>query len=220
MKIFNALPFFKFKRSPVQLISENWSERSSILEEDVNLFVWQRTLDKDITSYLERLLNMPLQDIRGIVDVNNLDEQLASLRNYWDEKTLPNGDEFWNDVRQITIDFLKFSQEGRGTLHLKVVSNDACKKFHVDGYSLRLFSSYLGPGTEWLPEHAVNRHALGTTNTRIVNYPSKIQRMGTGHVGILKGEIPSQHTKEKGIVHRSPMITQTNTKRIILRIDI
>jgi len=221
MKILNSISFLKTRaKNPVQLINEDWSEHPSILEKNVNLFIWKRTLHKNITSYLEQLLNRPLQDIRGIVDINNLNEQLASLRKYWDEKTLLDGEAFWRDVEKIAKDFLKFSKEGRGTLHLKLVNNDACKKFHVDGYSLRLFSSYLGPGTEWLPERAVNRHALGTTNARIVDDPDKIQQMGTGHVGILKGEIPSQLNKVKGIVHRSPQITQTNTKRIILRIDI
>jgi len=221
MKIINSIPFLKPKaKNPVQLVSENWYEHSRILDDNVNLFVWNRTLDSRITSYLEGLLNKPLQDIRGIVDITSLSEQLTNLRNHWDETALSNGDEFWNDVRQLTIDFLKFSKDRRGTLHLKVVSNDACKKFHVDGYRLRLFTSYLGPGTEWLPEHAVNRHALGTTNARIVSDPNKIQQIGTGDVGILKGEIPSQLNKAKGIVHRSPEINQTIIKRMILRIDI
>lgn len=84
----------------------------------------------------------------------------------------------------------------------------------------RLFTTYIGPGTEWLPEEAVNRKALGTTNEKIVMDKSKIQRIQTGHLAILKGELPNHNESVKGIVHRSPEIKNSGGKRIILRIDI
>jgi len=221
MNILKAIPFLKTRqKNPVQVLSNNWSERSSILDDSVNLFEWKRNLDKSVTRYLEGLLAMSPKDIRGIVDTANLSEQLENLRKYWDEAALPTGDEFWNDVRLIAYDFLKFSEKRRGKLHLKVVDNNACSKFHVDGYRLRLFTTYYGPGTEWLPEEAVKRHELGTTNERIISDPNKIRQLGTGHVGILKGILPYRSSTVKGIVHRSPEISQTNLKRIILRIDI
>lgn len=103
---------------------------------------------------------------------------------------------------------------------MKVITSNACAKFHIDGYSLRLFTTYYGPGTEWLPENAVNRNALGTTNEQIVKDQSKINRLGTGHVAILKGELPNRKNSVRGIVHKSPEITGSGDKRIILRVDI
>ena len=105
-------------------------------------------------------------------------------------------------------------------MHLKMISDDACTKFHTDGYSLRLFTTYHGKGTEWLPEKAVNRTFLGQSNDLIVKDASRIQQMDAFEVGILKGEIPGKASSVKGIVHRSPKIAHTGEKRIILRVDI
>ena len=65
-------------------------------------------------------------------------------------------------------DFLDYSPSGAGTVHLRVISDDSCRKFHTDGYPLRLFTTYLGRGTEWLPEKATNRKGLGKSNDLIV----------------------------------------------------
>ncbi len=83
-----------------------------------------------------------------------------------------------------------------------------------------LFTTYLGRGTEWLPEKAVNRSALGKTNELIVKDPSLIQRMNAFDVGILKGELPKRMQRVKGVVHRSPQISEAGEKRVVLRVDI
>lgn len=78
-----------------------------------------------------------------------------------------------------------------------------------------------GIGTEWLPEAATNRQRLGTTNEQIVKDYSKVRRMDTFEVGILKGEPRNQTNRTiGGIVHRSPEIKQSGQKRIILRVDV
>ena len=93
-----------------------------------------------------------------------------------------------------------------GTIHLKVIDDNACSKFHTDQYKLRLFTTYYGKGTEWLPEKATNREALGKTNELIVKDATKIQELTTYDVGVLKGTIPGIINSSKGIVHRSPQI--------------
>ncbi len=205
---------------PQQVICRNWEERSRILQHDVNLFCWTRSLAEPVILYLEERMQEPLQPVRCPVERKGLSRQLSAARAVWENTGSQEGDLFWKDVQNITHDFLDFSKDGTGILHLKVVADDACSKFHVDGYRLRLFTSYIGPGTEWLPEDAVNRYALGTTNEQIVKKPTRSQRMGTGHVGILKGEIPNQNQSTRGIVHRSPPLQETGQRRLILRVDI
>ena len=205
---------------PRQAICHHWEDRFKILQRDVNLFCWTRSLAEPVTHYLEKQMQASLQPVRCPVERKNLSKQLSAARAIWEDTRSPESDLFWKDVHDITRDFLEFSKDGTGTLHLKVVADDACSKFHVDGYRLRLFTSYLGPGTEWLPEDAVNRHALGTTNEQIVKKPTRFQCMGTGHVGILKGEIPNQDQYVQGIVHRSPPLQGTGHRRLILRVDI
>ena len=221
MNIHSYLPQWVGRKiRPRQVISHNWEDRPKILQHDVNLFCWTRSLAAPVTRYLEEQVQVSLQPIRCPVEKNNSSQQLSAARAVWEDTRSPEGDLFWKDVHNITRDFLQFSKDGTGTLHLKVVTDDACSKFHVDGYRLRLFTSYLGPGTEWLPEDAVNRHALGTTNEQIVKKPTRFQSLCTGHVGILKGEIPNQNQAVRGIVHRSPPIKDTGQRRLILRVDI
>ncbi|MEQ9166941.1 MAG: DUF1826 domain-containing protein [Fulvivirga sp.] len=221
MTLINTFPFFYFKtKHPKQVLSTTWDDRTSINQKDVNLFCWERPEEPAIKDYLNTLVDTNLPAIRLFIDKENIDKQLVGARNIWDRDKKHEGDAFWKDVQQVAKDFLHFSEDSTGVFHLKVVANDACKKFHIDGYRLRLFSTYIGPGTEWLPEAAVNRNALGTTNEQIVTDYTKIQRLGTGHVSILKGELPFEAQSVKGIVHRSPEITSLGEKRIILRVDI
>ena len=117
-------------------------------------------------------------------------------------------------------DFLVFSQAKRGGVYLKVVDDNACTKFHVDGYKLRLFTTYVGQGTEWLPEQATNRKGLGKSNNKIVKDASQVRQMNPFEVGILKGELPNGKSSTFGIVHRSPEIVSSEGKRVILRVDI
>ncbi|MEM6525245.1 MAG: DUF1826 domain-containing protein [Bacteroidota bacterium] len=221
MSILDTIPFIKVKpKAPRQLISEDWTEHSQVLQSDVNMFCWQRPLDLKITHYLKNFLPSDLSAIRSSIDKENLHAQIKEARSLWDNDENSEGDLFWQDVENIVADFLEFSDHGTGVLHLRMVTNNACTKFHTDGYRLRLFSTYHGPGTEWLPEDAINRDALGTNNECIIVDPDKIRQMRAGHVAIFKGERPGRRNSVRGIVHRSPTIANTLEKRIILRVDI
>lgn len=205
---------------PKQVISTRWEDRNKVLDPSVNLFCWQREPSAPIQTYLAALVGASVAPIRLAIDQKGLSSQLAEARMEWDTTGPEEGEAFWEDVYRLTADFLTMASKSSGTLHLKVVHDDACRKFHTDGYSLRLFTTYYGPGTEWLPEKAVNRLALGKSNERIVKDPDAIQQMGAFDVGILKGEPPKPETFKKGIVHRSPPIQGKGLKRLILRIDL
>ena len=139
----------------------------------------------------------------------------------WSGEDSRPGNAFWEDVYRLTFDFLSsFSPDHSGTVHLKKVDSNECSKYHTDGYSLRLFTTYYGSGTEWLPEKAVHRAGLGKSNEKILKDPSQIQRMDPFEVGILKGELPNKMNRTPGIVHRSPEIELHAEKRIILRVDL
>ncbi len=221
MNITSVFPFIKKTAdSPRQITSSSWSEHKSILEREVNLFVWERPMELATSHYLEHLTTHDLPAIRYFVDRENIHDQLEKARFLWEPSTNNQGNEFWLDIQYVVSDFLHLSKNKSGVLHLRIVDNDACTKFHIDGYDLRLFATYYGLGTEWLPEEALSRSALGSTNELIVKDETKIRRVGTGHIAILKGELPNRRNPVKGIVHRSPKISHSGEKRIILRVDI
>ena len=221
MKMFASIPFLKNR--PIvsrQVISASWDERDKILQQDVNLFCWERNLDPKLEKFLIQVLNESPDPIQIDVDQINLNRQITQAKSQWDFESLANNDLFWKDISMIVNDFLSFSEIRSGTMHLRIVDNDACTRFHTDGYPLRLFTTYYGKGTEWLPEDAVDRNELRKRKGKIVKDKSRVQTLGTGHIGILKGELPDRNKIAKGIVHRSPEISHSGEKRIILRVDI
>ena len=220
MSLLSFIPFLK-SNAPEQVLSEDWEDRNQILDDGVNLFCWKRPENPVIHQFLQGVLNSHPQPIQVSVNKDELPEQLENARQSWGKHPdSNNGEQFWQDIFMLVNDFLDYSTSGAGTVHLRVITDDSCRKFHTDGYPLRLFTTYLGRGTEWLPEAATNRKGLGKSNDRIVKKPAMIQRMKPFEVGILKGEVPGHHRTAKGVVHRSPGISQDGEKRITLRVDI
>ncbi len=220
MKLLAGFPLIGKDKVPRQVISDSWDQRGDILEPGVNLFCWKRPVDKAIDIYLESITQSDKEPIILFTHLKDLTQNLSKARLIWDPDHLESGDLFWRDVEGLSHDFLHFSEANSGTIHLKVIKDDACTKFHVDGYSLRLFTTYYGRGTEWLPEHATNRKGLGKSNEMIVKDRSQVQQMDPFEVGILKGELTRRLGRTRGIVHRSPELSESGGRRIILRIDL
>lgn len=221
MKRLASIPFLINRlASPRQFVSKSWTDRHQILQRKTNLFCWRRSPNDAITDYLEKQVNSRLKSIQVTVAKSDISAKLHEARKEWDPGYLSEADAFWDDVQMLVRDFMETAQAEMGAVHLKKVTDNQCTKFHVDGYSLRLFTTYLGRGTEWIPEKATNRKGLGKSNELIVSDASQLQRMSPFEVGILKGELTNRIHEVKGIVHRSPQIEDDDEKRIILRVDI
>lgn len=209
-----------FRRSPQQYVSNSWEDRSQVLQSGTNLFCWQRKAHTETTGYLKNLMEYPLEPFTLSVRADNVSEVLSQARRIWEPSWSAAGQWFWDDVLLLVRDFMQLAGQDLATVHLRTMDNDGCTKFHTDGYPLRLFTTYYGRGTEWLPERAVNRHALGTTNKQIVKSATEVRQMAPFEVGILKGGSPDGSSVAKGIVHRSPAIKEHGEKRLVLRVDI
>lgn len=104
-------------------------------------------------------------------------------------------------------------------LLLRPLRTDGCRFYHTDLNHQRLLCSYVGPGTEVVPEHNVNRAALGTgNNARVILDFSRVKRLKAGDVVILKGD-RHPDCKGQGAVHRSPEIEASHLARLVLRVD-
>ena len=220
MNLLTGIPFLDRQKSPQQVQSDSWEDRNEILKSDVNLFCWKRPHPPEVTNFLTSIASGGTKAISFSTTLDHLSDSIKQHRTLWYSEFASEADIFWKDAEKLVNDFLSLSNTQSGTVFLKVISDNACTKFHMDGYSLRLFTTYLGPGTEWLPEKATNRKGLGQSNERIIKDPSQIQSMETFEVGILKGEIANRLNPTKGIVHRSPEIHEAGEQRIILRVDI
>lgn len=132
------------------------------------------------------------------------------------------------DLRVLAPRVARWTSRRHVRARLEVVRNDACRKFHHDYVAMRLLVTYLGPGTEWLPEDASDRRFLGrhdldaeASNAGLVRDPSRVCRARAGDVVVLKGAAhPSTHGR--GAIHRSPPIERdpATAGRLVLRIDV
>lgn len=105
-------------------------------------------------------------------------------------------------------------------IRLRLLNSAMCPRFHCDNLPVRMVTTYHGPGSEWLPEYAVNRAGLGAPNPNrpeIVTDDSAIQRLNAGDIGLIKGS-GWEGSEEHGLVHRSPALTE-GEKRLLMSID-
>jgi hypothetical protein len=123
------------------------------------------------------------------------------------------------ELRLLAPLFCRIAGAKSARVRFDFLAHDSCKKFHCDWVGLRLLSTYHGPGTEYLPEHAVNRAMLGRgSNEQICRDQAAIRRMARGHVGLFKGEAYPGNLG-LGIVHRSAPIAGSGKTRLLLVIN-
>jgi len=189
-----------------------------IHQSDVNFVYFKRSVDDDVDLYARHLVQQSFKGINTVVTSASVaalvTDQLNALGLFSSGKV-----KLTRDIIEITLSFLQVTQASHVRLILKVVSDDACRKFHTDAYDLRLLCTYVGKGTEWIEDKYVNRKKIKNgSNEDIIKDFTQIQSMQPFEVAILKGEIMSR-PKGKGIVHRSPPIQHAGEKRLLLRID-
>ena len=106
------------------------------------------------------------------------------------------------DFRRLATRFSTLAESPIVRMRLEHVTNDSCRKFHVDAVGLRLLCTYAGPGTEW------------------VDRGGKIRRMTTMEVAVFKGSaFPGSGPR---VLHRSPPLDTgmfVGQSRLLLCID-
>lgn len=195
---------------------------SAIYSEHVNLAEWQREIPSTIHQYAQDLVEQRpgytlRQSLPASVDQQQLLIHLPVLNNANESYR----QEFASDLVQLCDMYAcLFDLELIG-LRLSVLNKAMCPRFHVDRVVCRMICTYFGEGTEWLPEHAVNRHALGnTTDPTASNQQhneTNTQRLMQGSVALLKGE-QWPGNQGRGLVHRSPAVS-SGQSRLVLTLD-
>ncbi len=192
-----------------------------------NLALWRRTLDPELVAELARLPRLPAQAARARLapgaDWGSQQRAVAALLAHHglDALDLP----LWTaDLLDLLDRFLSLAPDWLVDLRLEVVSDDACRRFHVDRTRLRLVCTYRGPGTEWLDDRQVDREALmGHLPNESILRHGHPGRMETGWVGLMKGEnYPGNQgpgNQGMGLVHRSPPIAGTGETRVLFCLD-
>lgn len=189
-----------------------------VLDPGVNLSLWRRPADPEITRELSQLLASDLPDVRCATSLASFEDDLSGLLEQ--QGLEPEMFRNWRaDLARLADTFFELCEGRDVLLRLETTDDDGCRRFHTDRTHLRLLCTYRGPGTEWLSDGQVDRVALmnGAPNDGILRSGTPLQ-FGAFWVGILKGENYPGNAGH-GLVHRSPPIAGTGQTRVLFCLD-
>lgn len=183
--------------------------------DEVNLVSWRRELPSYLSGQLEEWASRcPAHFEATIIPPR---DELSAATTGLDE---PARGWLAADLAALLERFARVTGAPRLRVSFGAVRTDQCRKFHVDYVHYRLVTTYVGPGTEWVPDHAVSRAALEhppgcpcDANKEIVRMPQEIRHAAPGEVLVMKG---ARHPTGRGAVHRSPPIQGTGKLRVVL----
>jgi hypothetical protein len=190
---------------------------TKILEDDVNLAVWNRQLPVHIADFGSVLLslNEPLAEALSLdMQSDEAEPNLQGLASGFSDLEGYSG--FIADLSWLISAFTCLLGAKRIGLRLRALDKAMCPRFHVDHVPVRLITTYAGIGSQWLKEGTMDRRQLGKPDAEPRD-DSLIQQIASGDVALLKGE--KWHGNEGfGLIHRSPHLAP-GERRLILTLD-
>lgn len=200
------------------VIGDDVSCLPEIYQDDVNMAIWNRSLDPLLHASVAHLVETdPGFQIGLMTTPRSVYKSLV--------KALPDSDTdvLAEDVACLVDMFSYLFEVERVGLRLTVLRGAMCPRFHVDKVPCRLISTYVGPGTQWLEHQTVDRSKLGPSacpesDHQRGTYTSEqdIRVVQSGAVGLLKGEAWDGN-EGAGLVHRSPSVE--GASRLLLTLD-
>ena len=188
-----------------------------ILEDQINLAVWQRQLPVHIADFAQLVLslNEPLTESLCVeLPDEDAEPDLAGLAAGL--RDLQGFEGFVSDLKWLISAFACLLGARRIGVRLRVLDKAMCPRFHVDHVPVRLITTYAGIGSQWLEEGAMDRLQLGQADAEPQGAAS-IRQLNSGDVALLKGE--KWHGNEGfGLIHRSPQ-PAPGERRLLLTLD-
>ncbi|WP_158969851.1 DUF1826 domain-containing protein [Paraglaciecola sp. L3A3] len=192
---------------------------SDIFSPNISVAIWQRQASSVISCYFENAFQSLGMGMRSVFSMKSLEQELNN--------TLPEYEGKKDAIEDIYLlsDMLTclFDCDDVG-LRLVPLKSAMCPTFHIDNIPVRLVTTYLGSGTQWLPLEALQdqppkqqKQGFAKTNSGAYYKQSHIQQMNPFDVGLLKGKAWDKQAK-MAAVHRSCQL-QKNDKRVLLTLD-
>lgn len=193
---------------------------ADIYHEDANIAIWQRRLSDPLALAVKELLdkNTSLKTQLAISPEDASAKVSEALGGSESAKIVS------EDIAQLVDMFCSLFDLKLAGLRLTALNHAMCPRFHVDKVPCRLVTTYQGVGSQWLPNHQVDRTKLGSGNqgkpdelSGLFPNMSDIQQLKQEQVALLKGE-NWEGNEGSGLVHRSPQLPN-NTRRLLLTLD-
>lgn len=203
--------------------TNNLADLALIYQPDINLCVAHRRITMGMNNFLIRLLSSPRSfETEVIFETERppIDKLLPESL-----QTLPGAEAWLCEMEYLIRLFRDLFETDAVGLRLRTLDKPMCPRFHTDRVLVRMVCTYGGPGTEWLPEDAMNRDMLGHAafgkpdeESGLILDPAAIKSMPTFAIGLLKGEL-WEGNAGRGAVHRSPKLSPAQPRRLLLTLD-
>lgn len=192
----------KRRGSARQTVGESPQVLTEVLQDGVNLAVWQRQLPVHVADFAQVLLSLGQPLAESLTLELQPDDDAPALRGLAAACADLQGYEgFICDVRWLVGAYACLLDARRVGLRLRALEGAMCPRFHVDHVPARLICTYAGPGSEWL-----------TAPDAV-----QVEQLSTGDVAVLKGE-RWLGNEGQGLVHRSPAVP-AGQRRLMLTLD-
>jgi len=192
----------KRRGSARQTVGESPQVLTEVLQDGVNLAVWQRQLPVHVADFAQVLLSLGQPLAESLTLELQPDDDAPALRGLAAAYADLQGHEgFICDVRWLVGAYACLLDARRVGLRLRALEGAMCPRFHVDHVPARLICTYAGPGSEWL-----------TAPDAV-----QVEQLSTGDVAVLKGE-RWLGNEGQGLVHRSPAVP-AGQRRLMLTLD-
>ena len=192
---------------------------SEIFAAEKSVAVWQRDSIADLSGYFELVSNSLKVGLRDVYSIENLRQHLA--------ERLPDaaGKQQAIDDIHMLADMLTclFDCQQVG-LRLVTLTSAMCPRFHVDHIPVRLVCTYVGAGTEWVPNDTLRTLTSDASEVKLsaelveqAQKSTEIQQLRSFDVALLKGSAWSNSIGNAAI-HRSCGVNH-NATRVLLTLD-
>ncbi|MEM9938705.1 MAG: DUF1826 domain-containing protein [Pseudomonadota bacterium] len=178
---------------------------SGLLGGQADAAIWRRDVPVGVQSWLDSLPAAQLPTGRFLVKAADVSACITGLCEAAGLSPHPARDWLCEDTARLALYICDAFDAPYIRLRLEAVSDDACRKFHIDNLVSRLICTYRGPGTQI---------SLDTSESD----PSPIHDVPTGAPILLKGRLWPQ-SQDLTLRHRSPPISGTGITRLVLVLE-
>lgn len=206
--------------SPVDwIVSPDPDQLKRINEQGNNIACWLRDASL-IEDCLNTLPDVPVHKLDMLCTYNQAGGLLQKhLESIYGSQVVTCMQPLIEDVALLSKLFYEVTQSKTIRLYFALVDNDMCRRFHTDINDVRLLCTYKGPGTVCLKNSDVAESLLDEAMNNPELIPEdELFRAVTGHVLFLKGAL-HPNAGDKAVLHRSPVLSESREKRILLRLD-
>ena len=178
---------------------------SVIGRKDCAAAIWNRRLSPDVQTWINTLDPEQLPKARVVRRPSAIRDTLFEICEASATPGCASRESFIQDSADLATMFADLVAAPYLRLRFDVITNNACRKFHIDTVTARLICTYRGTGTQY-----------GTALSG--DDPQHIFTVPTGAPILLRGRL-WQEEPDTRLRHRSPPIEGTGETRLVLVLD-